>query len=51
MNVDFVMAFENGELSEDGIIRGFQEGSHSRMARDLIKSGLCSLPEIQHKGE
>jgi hypothetical protein len=50
--VDKIIAFEQGELDEDGIIQLFQElidsglvwqlqGSYGRMARNLINAGYC----------
>ena len=50
--VDKIIAFEQGELDEDGIIQLFQElidsglvwqlqGSYGRMARNLIEAGYC----------
>ena len=50
--LDFIMAFENGECTEEEIIDGFQElinsgtvwklqGSYGRMARQLIDAGFC----------
>jgi hypothetical protein len=50
--VDKIIAFEQGELDEDGIIELFQElidsglawqlqGSYGRMARSLIEAGYC----------
>lgn len=50
--VDKIMAFESGELDEDGIIELFQElidsglvwqlqGSYGRTARALISAGYC----------
>ena len=50
--LDFILQYKNGELSEDGIIAGFQElinsgdawslqGHYGRTARALIESGAC----------
>ena len=50
--VDKIIAFEQGDLDEDGIIKLFQElidsglvwqlqGSYGRMARNLINAGYC----------
>ena len=50
--VDAIMAFESGELDDDGIIDLFQElidsglawqlqGSYGRIANALIDSGYC----------
>jgi hypothetical protein len=51
--VDKIMAFESGELDEEGIIELFQElidsglvwqlqGSYGRTANFLIENGYCS---------
>ena len=51
--IDKIMAFESGELDEDGIIELFQElidsglvwqlqGSYGRMANSLIENGYCN---------
>lgn len=51
--VDAIMAFESGELDDDGIINLFQklidsglawqlQGSYGRMANALIESGYCT---------
>lgn len=53
MDVDFVMAFEAGELDKEAIIAGFQkgidsglvwqlQGCYGRMAARLIEEGLCT---------
>lgn len=53
MDINFIMAYENGELSDEEIIAGFQQGidsglvwqlqgSYGRMATRLIESGYCS---------
>lgn len=50
--VSKIMAFEQGDLDEDGTIELFQElinsglvwqlqGSYGRMARNLIEAGYC----------
>ena len=50
--VDKIIAFEQGDLDEDGIIQLFQElidsglvwqlqGSYGRMANALIENGYC----------
>ncbi len=50
--VDKIIAFEQGELDEEGILELFQElidsglawqlqGSYGRMARSLIEAGYC----------
>ena len=51
--LDFIMAYEDGECSDDEIIAGFQylidtdmawslQGSYGRMAAALIGSGHCT---------
>ena len=51
--VGFIMAYEDGELSDEEIIKGFQElidsgivwklqGHYGRMATRLIEAGLCT---------
>ena len=53
--LDFIMAYESGELDEDQIIEGFQalidsgavwslQGSYGRTAVSLIESGHCTKP-------
>lgn len=55
MDVDFIIAYENGELSEDEIVAGFQDGvntglvwqlqgSYGRTAQRLIQEGLVTRP-------
>ena len=55
MNIDFILAFENGEASEEEIIKNFQDGIndgsvwhlqgfYGRTAKALIDEGLCVLP-------
>jgi hypothetical protein len=50
--VDKIIAFEQGDLDEEGTIQLFQElidsglawqlqGSYGRMARNLIEAGYC----------
>ena len=50
---DFIMAYENGDLSEDEVIEGFQDlinsglawqlqGCYGRMAQSLIDAELCT---------
>jgi len=50
--LDFILAFEGGELTEKELIKGFQDlinngmawtlqGMYGRMATDLIEAGLC----------
>ena len=54
--VDFIMAFEDGSLSDEQIIEGFQkmiddgsvwglQGMYGRTAQKLIDLGLCTLPD------
>jgi hypothetical protein len=54
--VDFIIAYESGELSDQEVITGFQEmindgtvwslqGSYGRMAKDLLDAGYCTLPD------
>lgn len=51
--LDFIIAYENGELTETEIINGFQElinsglvwqlqGMYRRMASRLIEAGYCT---------
>jgi hypothetical protein len=51
--VDKIMAFESGELDEEGILELFQElidsglawqlqGSYGRIAQNLIDAGYCN---------
>ena len=53
-NLDFILAYENGELDRDQIVVGFQhlidsgaidhlQGAYQRQALELLKSGECSL--------
>jgi hypothetical protein len=50
--IDKIIAFEQGDLDEEGILELFQElidsglvwqlqGSYGRMARNLIEAGYC----------
>jgi hypothetical protein len=50
--IDQIIAFENGELNEDGVVSLLQDlidsgmvwklqGFYGRTARDLIDAGLC----------
>ena len=59
-NIDNIMAFESGELSEEDTIKMFQEmindgsvwglqGFYGRTAASLIKAGLCQHAEVRHK--
>jgi len=54
--LDFIIAYEAGELSDNEIIAGFQElidsgtawqlqGSYGRQAMELVESGDCTLPK------
>jgi hypothetical protein len=51
-NLDFILAYENGELDRDQIVAGFQhlidsgaidhlQGAYQRQALELLKSGEC----------
>jgi len=51
-NLDFIMAFESGEVTHEELVVGFQamiddgsvwhlQGSYGRVAHDLIESGDC----------
>jgi hypothetical protein len=53
---DFVLAYEQGQLTEEEIARGFQQlidsgmawklqGTYGRKAMELIKAGQCKMPE------
>ena len=55
VNIDSIIAFENGELTEDETISLFQsmiddgsvwslQGSYGRIAVSLIEAGLCTVP-------
>ena len=55
VNVDKIIRYENGEMSEDEVIGFFQElintghvwdlqGHYGRVASGLIKAGLCTSP-------
>lgn len=61
--LDFIMAYEAGELSQEEMIAGFQElinnrlvwrlqGSYQRTAVRLIEAGLCSPAgqKLPHRG-
>ena len=52
--IDKIIAFEQGDLDEEGILELFQElidsglvwqlqGSYGRMARNLIEAGYCEV--------
>lgn len=58
--VDSIIAYEDGELSEEETIALFQElintgqawllqGSYGSMAASLIEAGLCTLGETAHR--
>jgi len=51
-SLDFIMAFEGGELTQDEVIEGFQQlinlglawqlqGMYGRTAKALIQEGFC----------
>ena len=53
ISVDWIMDYENGDMSEERLIEGFQEmindgsvwslqGSYGRMAVRLIEAGHCT---------
>jgi hypothetical protein len=53
-NLDFILAYEEGNLSREEIVAGFQrlidsgaidhlQGAYQRQALELLKSGECSL--------
>jgi len=61
MDVDFIMAFEAGELCDDEIIAGFQkgidsglvwqlQGSYGRLAHSLIQGGHCTAAKGETSG-
>ncbi len=50
--VDFIIAYEGGDLDDDAIVEGFQamidsglvwqlQGSYGRQAKAMIKAGVC----------
>ena len=54
-DIDFIIAYENGELTEDEVVDGFQQlinsglafqlqGHYQRTAHALIDAGYCSFP-------
>lgn len=60
--LDFIIAYEAGELSDDQIIAGFQamidsglawqlQGHYGRTAQRLIDAGLCNIPVRETVGE
>lgn len=62
MDIDFIIRFENGELSNDELVEGFQkgindgsvwllQGMYGRTAMDLINSGLCKPRVTTRKGK
>ena len=55
MNVDQIIAYEEGDMDEEEMIEMFQEGINSglvwklqghygRVAKSLLDAGLCQLP-------
>ena len=57
--VDFIIAFESGEVDDDQLIEGFQamiddgsvwslQGSYGRTAAALIEAGHCQHAQKQH---
>jgi hypothetical protein len=57
-SVDFIMAYEGGELDQEEVVKGFQalidsglawqlQGSYGRTAKALIDAGLCHLPRVE----
>jgi|TARA_Y100000034_G_scaffold113405_1_gene148392 hypothetical protein len=53
ISVDWIIDYENGEMSEERIIEGFQQmindgsvwqlqGCYGRMAKRLIEAGYCT---------
>lgn len=60
MNVDQIIAFEDGSQSEEETVKMFQamiddcsvwglQGFYGRTAMDLIRSGQCHLASVRHK--
>ena len=60
MNIDNIMAYEQGDLSQEDIIKMFQEmindgsvwsfqGSYGRQASWLIDNGYCHPAPVRHK--
>lgn len=54
-HLDFIMAYEGGDLGQDETVAGFQkmiddgtvwqlQGCYGRMAASLINNGLCHPP-------
>jgi hypothetical protein len=59
MNIDDIIAYESGELSEAATIKMFQQmiddgsvwslnGHYGRMAMSLINEGYCQHAEVPH---
>jgi hypothetical protein len=59
-NIDDIMDFENGDLSEEAEVKMFQklissgtvwglQGSYGRQAMQLLRDGKCELGEQQFK--
>lgn len=57
VDVERIIAFEEGTLDDEGVIELFQDliddgtvwslqGSYGRMAKHLIDAGFCVAPEI-----
>lgn len=51
--INFIIAFESGDLPDDQIVEGFQalidsgivwqlQGSYGRIAQSLIEAGVCT---------
>ncbi len=62
MNVDFIIRFENGDLSDDELVSGFQsmiddgsvwtlQGMYGITATMLINTGLCHARQNTKKGK
>jgi hypothetical protein len=56
--LDAILAFEQGELDEDGVVELFQhlvdtglawqlQGFYGRTAADLIEAGLVTVPGVE----
>ena len=54
--VDFIIAYESGELTDEQVVEGFQDmindgsvwnlqGSYGRAAEALLDAGVCTLPD------
>ena len=53
-HIDFIIAYENGELDNDAVVEGFQQlinsgmvwrlqGHYGRTVKSLIERGLCHV--------